>query len=185
MRDREQSWPPPPPPPPPPGEEAFPVLGQLQREGAQVDSYWADSACIEERTPGQSEAERIKVPESLVPSTSPHSPLFPSLLLLLLLPPPSLLLLLPLSPPSSSSLLLPPPPSSLLPPPPPSSSLLLPPDIFLQASRESSGWKGLYFGGVAFKAQRLVADELVGKAAAIATRYMDVVTSSGRATGEL
>jgi len=44
------------------------------------------------------------------------------------------------------------------------------------------GWKGLYFGGVAFKYQRQVHD--VGRAAKIAARYMDVVTTSGRVTGE-
>ncbi|HEX3797600.1 MAG TPA: adenine phosphoribosyltransferase [Verrucomicrobiae bacterium] len=49
------------------------------------------------------------------------------------------------------------------------------------AAREKSGWKGLYFGGVAFKYQREVTD-LEG-AACIAARYMDVVTTSGPGTG--
>jgi hypothetical protein len=43
-------------------------------------------------------------------------------------------------------------------------------------------WPGLYFGGVAFKYQRKVFD--VWKAAKIAACYMDVVTTSGPATGE-
>jgi hypothetical protein len=42
-------------------------------------------------------------------------------------------------------------------------------------------WPGLYFGGVAFKYQRQVDD--LAAAAAIANRYMDVVTTSGSGTG--
>jgi predicted TIM-barrel enzyme len=52
----------------------------------------------------------------------------------------------------------------------------------IQAAREQSGWQGLYFGGVAFKYQRTVKD--VGRAARLAAEYMDVVTTSGPATGE-
>jgi hypothetical protein len=52
----------------------------------------------------------------------------------------------------------------------------------IQAAREESGWQGLYFGGVAFKYQRHVQD--VGRAARLAAEYMDVVTTSGAATGE-
>ncbi|MGD9047817.1 MAG: BtpA/SgcQ family protein [Anaerolineae bacterium] len=52
----------------------------------------------------------------------------------------------------------------------------------IQAAREQSGWQGLYFGGVAFKYQRYVED--VGRAARLAAEYMDVVTTSGPATGE-
>ena len=48
-------------------------------------------------------------------------------------------------------------------------------------AREGSGWHGLYFGGVAFKYQRPVAD-LAG-AARIAANYMNVITSSGPGTG--
>lgn len=51
----------------------------------------------------------------------------------------------------------------------------------IQAAREKSGWKGLYFGGVAFKYQRRVANLTL--AAQVATRYMDVVTTSGDGTG--
>ena len=29
------------------GEFAFPILGNLQSEGVQVDGYWADDACID------------------------------------------------------------------------------------------------------------------------------------------
>jgi hypothetical protein len=52
----------------------------------------------------------------------------------------------------------------------------------IQAVREQSGWQGLYFGGIAFKYQRHVQD--VGRAARLATEYVDVVTTSGPATGE-
>ena len=52
----------------------------------------------------------------------------------------------------------------------------------IQAAREQSGWQGLYFGGVAFKYQRQVQD--VGRAARLAAATMDVVTTSGPATGE-
>jgi hypothetical protein len=50
------------------------------------------------------------------------------------------------------------------------------------AIQERRGWRGLYFGGGAFKYQRAVED--VGRAAHIAARYMDVVTTSGPATGQ-
>lgn len=45
----------------------------------------------------------------------------------------------------------------------------------------ASGWPGLYFGGVAFKYQRLVSD-LAGAGNA-ARQFMDVVTTSGPGTG--
>ncbi len=51
----------------------------------------------------------------------------------------------------------------------------------IAGARRESGWNGLYFGGVAFKYQRRVED--VARAAAIATGYMDVVTTSGPGTG--
>ncbi|GGF57146.1 Predicted TIM-barrel enzyme [Mameliella alba] len=50
--------------------------------------------------------------------------------------------------------------------------------------RADSGWNGLYFGGVAFKKQRPVPPEMYATAARIAARYMDVVTTSGIATGQ-
>ena len=43
-------------------------------------------------------------------------------------------------------------------------------------------WPGLYFGGVAFKGQREVLD--VATAARLAVPFMDVVTTSGPATGQ-
>ncbi len=51
----------------------------------------------------------------------------------------------------------------------------------LQAQHEH-GWRGLYFGGVAFKYQRPVQD--VARAARRAAGYMDVVTTSGPGTGQ-
>lgn len=53
----------------------------------------------------------------------------------------------------------------------------------IAAVRYGSGWKGLYFGGTAFKKQRPVAEELCEAAAREAVAYMDVVTTSGVATG--
>lgn len=48
---------------------------------------------------------------------------------------------------------------------------------------EDSGWRGLYFGGTCFKKQREVAPEHYGDAAREACAFMDVVTTSGVATG--
>lgn len=45
------------------------------------------------------------------------------------------------------------------------------------------GWSGLYFGGTAFKKQRPVAEADHGKAAQTAAHWMDVVCTSGQATG--
>lgn len=49
--------------------------------------------------------------------------------------------------------------------------------------RQESGWDGLYIGGTAFKKQREVNAEHYAKSARIATKYMDVVVTSGVATG--
>ena len=49
--------------------------------------------------------------------------------------------------------------------------------------RNDTGWKGLYFGGTAFKKQRIIPQEKYGDAAKYATQFMDVVTTSGVATG--
>jgi hypothetical protein len=49
-------------------------------------------------------------------------------------------------------------------------------------ARMKSGWKGLYFGGVAFKYQRPVDD--LERAAKLATHYMDIVRTSGPGTGQ-
>jgi adenine phosphoribosyltransferase len=46
------------------------------------------------------------------------------------------------------------------------------------------GWHGMYFGGTAFKKQRIVAADKYEQAAAIAMHFMDVVTTSGIATGQ-
>lgn len=51
----------------------------------------------------------------------------------------------------------------------------------IQSAKEKSEWKGLYFGGVAFKYQRHV--DNLALAARIATQYMDVITTSGEGTG--
>ncbi len=50
--------------------------------------------------------------------------------------------------------------------------------------RAGSGWSGLYFGGVAFKKQRPVAKADYRRAAERAAPFMDVVTTSGIATGQ-
>ena len=50
--------------------------------------------------------------------------------------------------------------------------------------RHESNWIGLYFGGTAFKKQRPVHADDYSTAAHIAGGYMDVVTTSGIATGK-
>ena len=54
-------------------------------------------------------------------------------------------------------------------------------EAVLRAQSEN-GWKGLYFGGVAFKYQRHVSD--LTKAAQVARGFIDVVTTSGPGTGK-
>ena len=54
----------------------------------------------------------------------------------------------------------------------------------IAAIRAASGWRGLYFGGVAFKKQRPVDPTLHAHSAHIARPFMDVVTTSGAATGQ-
>lgn len=49
--------------------------------------------------------------------------------------------------------------------------------------KQNSGWTGMYFGGTAFKKQRDVDPSDYGESASIATSFMDVVTTSGIATG--
>jgi uncharacterized protein len=95
-----------------PGDVAFPILGRLAAEGCQIDAYWADDACMDERQPTQTKAESIA------------------------------------------------------------------------AIRAASGWQALYFGGVCFKKQRPVDPSLQRHSARIARPFMDVVTTSGIATGE-
>ncbi len=48
-------------------------------------------------------------------------------------------------------------------------------------SRERIGWEGLYFGGVAFKHQRVLMD--AAEEAALAVPHVDVITTSGVSTG--
>jgi len=50
--------------------------------------------------------------------------------------------------------------------------------------RRDSGWTGMYFGGVAFKKQRPVERSQYRRSAEIAAPLMDVVTTSGIATGQ-
>ena len=50
--------------------------------------------------------------------------------------------------------------------------------------REESGWPGIYFGGTAFKKQRAVDPADYFASGQIAAQWMDVVTTSGVATGE-
>lgn len=52
----------------------------------------------------------------------------------------------------------------------------------VRAVQEAHGWRGLYFGGVAFKYQRPVRD--LARVARLAAGHMDVVTTSGPGTGE-
>jgi len=56
--------------------------------------------------------------------------------------------------------------------------------LAIGAARQQSGWHGLYFGGTAFKKQRPVEAAHYCDAAAKATDFMDVVTTSGVATGK-
>jgi len=49
--------------------------------------------------------------------------------------------------------------------------------------RQKSGWQGLYIGGTAFKKQREVNPQHYAKSGRLAARFMDVVVTSGIATG--
>jgi len=49
--------------------------------------------------------------------------------------------------------------------------------------KRRSGWNGIYFGGTCFKKQREVLPENYAASARLATNFMDVVTTSGIATG--
>lgn len=60
----------------------------------------------------------------------------------------------------------------------------------ISSARQTSGWDGLYFGGTAFKNPKQhkklcapVPPECLTNAAEAASRYMDVVTTSGPDTG--
>lgn len=54
----------------------------------------------------------------------------------------------------------------------------------LLQARRTRRWDGLYFGGVAFKYQRQVRDDGLGRAAARAERFTDVICTSGPGTGK-
>ena len=54
----------------------------------------------------------------------------------------------------------------------------------IERARNESGWKGLYFGGTAFKKQREIDPSRYGDAARQACPFMDVITTSGVATGQ-
>lgn len=54
----------------------------------------------------------------------------------------------------------------------------------IAGARIRSGWSGLYFGGTCFKKQREVAPADYGTAARTAVGFMDVVCTSGTATGQ-
>jgi hypothetical protein len=53
----------------------------------------------------------------------------------------------------------------------------------IDAVRTASGWQGLYIGGTAFKKQREVDQDEYGYSARLACNHMDVVVTSGIATG--
>ena len=53
----------------------------------------------------------------------------------------------------------------------------------IAATRTACGWEGLYFGGTAFKKQRPVDPQESARAGGVAGGFMDVVTTSGIATG--
>ena len=95
------------------GKFAFPILGELQAAGVQVDGYWADDACIDETRPHDDQPEAAEI----------------------------------------------------------------------TTARNNSGWNGIYIGGTAFKKQREVDPAQYARSARIASGFMDVVVTSGVATG--
>lgn len=54
----------------------------------------------------------------------------------------------------------------------------------IDAVRKECGWNGLYFGGTAFKKQREVDPSRYGDAAREACAFMEVIATSGVATGQ-
>ena len=54
----------------------------------------------------------------------------------------------------------------------------------LVEARRAHAWSGLYFGGVAFKYQREVPPESLGRAAVAALPFMDVICTSGPGTAQ-
>jgi phosphoribosylanthranilate isomerase len=55
--------------------------------------------------------------------------------------------------------------------------------LALMAARNATDWRGLYFGGTAFKTQERIPEDLLGLVARRAAGYVDVVTTSGPGTG--
>lgn len=53
----------------------------------------------------------------------------------------------------------------------------------MRSSRDKTGWKGLYFGGTAFKTQGWIPNWRLGEVALRGSRLCDVVTTSGAGTG--
>ncbi len=45
------------------GEHAFPVLGELEKEGCRIDAYWADDACIDEHATVQDQTQANRIQE--------------------------------------------------------------------------------------------------------------------------
>jgi len=56
--------------------------------------------------------------------------------------------------------------------------------IKIKEIQEQSGWNGFYLGGTCFKKQRIVNEDNYALAAELATHFMDVVCTSGLATGK-
>lgn len=61
---------------------------------------------------------------------------------------------------------------------------LQPAGLAFAAARQRLGWRGLYFGGVAFKYQRPVAAANLPAAARAAAPYLDLLCTSGPGTGQ-
>ena len=55
----------------------------------------------------------------------------------------------------------------------------------IDAIRKKSGWQGLYIGGTAFKKQREVDPSKYACSGRLASNYMDIVVTSGIATGHV
>jgi uncharacterized protein len=95
------------------GENAFPILAKLEKDGYRIDGYWGDDARIDESADIDLQIEAAEILET----------------------------------------------------------------------KSRCGWNGIYFGGTAFKKQRNVDEKHFRRSAEIATHWMDVVTTSGAATG--
>ena len=46
-----------------PGDRAFPVLAELERDGCNIDAYWADDACIDESSTLETQVTANKIKE--------------------------------------------------------------------------------------------------------------------------